>query len=134
MHETKLYSITENGAEVFKGSAAEVAEHFDLPNKDMVYYYHMTGYLLLRKYTIEYAGVRVTKNPKEKKKEEKKKEPTKHQQTLEWIRIALMKPPNYMTSYHTNGKEFVDELKAEGITFRAEKHPRDKGDYFLIRT
>ena len=127
MHETKLYSITENGVEVFKGSAAEVCEHFDLPNKDMIYYYHRTGYLLLRKYTIEYAGVRITKSPKEEKQEEKKREPTKHEQKLNYLAWHLQHYGNTTLKGHPS--KYKEELKQMGIEFTYRKY--DKKDYIL---
>ena len=61
-----------------------------------------------------------------------KKPPTKHEIDLEWIKVALMNHP--FTSYHNNGEEFVEELKAEGIQFEATPCPYKRGHYYLTRT
>lgn len=131
MHITKLYKVVEDGEAVFIGSAAEIQKHLNLPGKDIVYAYARSKYKLYGKYEFIYEGVRKSEGNKKNLKKEKAK-PTKHETDLEWIRIALNKPPRYMTGYHSNAKEFVDELAAEGIRFKAVRCPGEKY-YWLYR-
>ena len=128
---SKLYICYDMGQYVAKGTADYIATLLNIPQQTTVSYYALKNKKYHKRYTFEWTGEYYRKHIK---KEEKKKEPTKHELDLEWIRIALNKSPSYMTCYKGDGREFIDELKAEGITFIAEKHPRDKGYYYLKRT
>lgn len=131
-HYVKIFAVHENDKEVFRGTAIEIEKWNEMITRDKVYTYIRNQRKLFGCYSIHEVESRWVTDKKDPPKERKKQ--TKHEYNLEWIRIALNKPPYYMTSFRGKGDEFVDELKAEGITFRAEKHPKDKGCYYLIRT
>ena len=133
MRTTVVFAVIEDGKEVWRGSAWEIYHKFDLPSKDIVYSYDRTQHCLYGKYRFKRVGVKqIECDRKVLRKERKKPKQTKHEYDLEWIRIALNKPPYYMTGYHNDGHDFVEELMAEGITFKAEK--KEKKYYHLIRT
>lgn len=129
----KVFDCFKDGKFIYRGTAQEIANRLDIPQSATINVYAISGKAYHYAYTFVFTGEYRNKLDF-KPMSAKKKEPTQHELDLEWIRIALNKSPYYMTSYHNDGAEFVEELKSEGITFRAEKHPIDKGDYFLIRT
>ena len=130
-HYAKVFAVTENGNEVFRGTAKEIENWNYMITRDLIYNYTYSERRVFGIYKITHVGEKLITPKKDQKKKENKG--SKHEQALEWIRIALKQPPYYMTSYHTNGKEFADELKAEGILFTAEKCPYKKGHYYLKR-
>lgn len=117
-----IYNLIENGQIVMKGTAKEIASELKMKNYNSITQCAKRGQRLRRKYTLEHIGYT----------DETKPQKLKHQYDLEWIRLMLLMHP--FTSYHTDGSEFADELKACGITFRAEKHPQQKKVWYLYRT
>ena len=133
MHTTKLFSVQEDGNEIYKGSAVEICKHLNLPGKDIVYAYARNGYELYGRFKFIPAGVRQSEGNKKTlaKQERAKPKPTKHQRDLEWIRFHLVHDGN--TGYHTNCREFRKELEMDGIYFKATKSKHFKGHYILER-
>lgn len=128
----KVFDCYDGDRLIMTGTAGEIAIALDIPQPSTVNIYSIKEKKYHKRYMFVFTGE--IRKVASVETVEKKKPPTKHEIDLEWIRIALNKSPYYMTGYHNDGREFIDELKAEGITFRTEKHPRDKGYYYLIRT
>lgn len=128
-HYVKIFAVYDNGTEVFRGTAKEIEEkNYFIGSRDKIYTYVDKKRKLYDRWSFKDVGTRWSEKkdpPKPKRKQ------TKHQYDFEWIRTALLNHP--FTSYHNDGREFVEELKAEGILFEAEKCPYKKGHYYLKR-
>ena len=114
-----VYSLLEEGNIVMQGTAKEIAKALKITNYNSVTQCCKRNQRLRRKYTLEFIGY----------KDDAKT--IKHLNDLQWIKIALLN--HSLTSYHNNGDEFVEELKAEGIQFTATPCPYKKGHYYLKR-
>lgn len=132
-HYVKKFAVYDNGTEVFRGTAIEIENWNDMLTRDKVYAYVYSQRTMFGRYTIKQVESVWSEKKDPPKKKEKTKE-QKHRETLDWIKFALMQPPEYKTSYHTDGREFKNELEAHGITFEAEKHPYEKKVWYLKRT
>ena len=132
MRTTRLFSVVEEGKEIFKGSALEVQKHLNIPSKDIIYAYARYGHKLYGIYSFIPAGVRKSEGNKKtlEKMEKAKPKPTKHQQKVEYLAWHLLYR-NGITTIKGNPQEYVEDLKKLGIDITYRKY--DKKDYIVER-
>ena len=133
MHSTKLFTVMEEGREIFKGSAVEIQKHLDLCGKDIVYAYARYGHKLYGKYSFIPAGERKSEGNRKtlQKLEKAKPKPTKHQQKVEYLAWHLKYYGNVILK--GNPEKYEDDLKIIGIDIKWHRSLFSKKDYIIER-
>lgn len=133
MHSTKLFTVMEEGKEIFKGSAVEIQKHLDLCGKDIVYAYARYGHKLYGRYSFIPAGERKSEGNRKtlQKMEKAKPEPTKHQQKVEYLAWHLKYYGNVILK--GNPEKYEDDLKTIGIDIQWHRSLFSKKDYIIER-
>ena len=121
----KIYNCYENGKQIMKGTANQIAEFLGIPCPSTIGTYAKYNRIYYKIYTFEETGENYNALDF---KSMNKKEPTKHESDLEYLKVNLTVHGN--SSHSTDGREFVQDLARCGIRFKADQMYDKKGYIF----
>ncbi|MBQ0112065.1 MAG: hypothetical protein KBT03_02950 [Bacteroidales bacterium] len=122
----RVYSIKENGVEIFKGTSKEICKHFGLNHANMGSY-TCNKSLIKNKYEVEFNGETRLENIVCTPKREKPKQKS----TIDYLTEHLTKYGN--TTLKGNPENYREQLKENGIEFTYWKSVGSRKDYILER-